>query len=126
MPLKSLLRTPLLIRRAEGAAAAKAATEGRASAGGSVTVDAAKGAVVFNRYYHVFVKGELDELVQGVAEVGRMGDGKGGEEAHLRLVSERSRHCCGLNRQRFWSAFCLGSSLLGKIYEGQPSASAPL
>lgn len=55
--------------RAEGAVAAKAATEGQAGPGGSVVVDASKGAVVFSRYYHVFVKGELDELVLSVPEV---------------------------------------------------------
>lgn len=55
--------------RAEGALAAKAAAEGQASSGGSVVVDQAKGSVVFSRYYHVFVKGEVDALVLSVPEV---------------------------------------------------------
>lgn len=48
--------------------AARAAAEGQVGQGGSVVVDPEKRSVVFSRYYHVFVKGELDDLVLAVPE----------------------------------------------------------
>lgn len=75
----------LPFHRAEGAAAARAASSGGAAASGAAAgtsppaaggaagaaaaaprLDSAKGAVVFQRYYHLFERGELEGLVAQV------------------------------------------------------------
>ena len=55
------------LQEAAGAGTAGATT---AAAGGAPRVDAAKGAVVYQRYYHLFEEGELQGLVAQVEGVG--------------------------------------------------------